>query len=126
MLVLQRLKNESIRIGDDITIVVVEIRSGNAVRLGIDAPPEVPVHREEIYLLQQAHGDVHSLAGDLPTDDSPNNPDTAARHCDTAIGLVGQVIEAAGFVGPLCRERLTMAQKYLSAAIAVLREQEPA
>ena len=48
MLVLSRKKNESIIINDDITIVVVEIR-GDKVRLGIEAPPEVPVHRHEIY-----------------------------------------------------------------------------
>lgn len=48
MLVLSRKKNESIRIGDEVRIVVVEIR-GDKVRLGIDAPTDVPVHREEIY-----------------------------------------------------------------------------
>jgi len=48
MLVLSRKKNESIIINDDITIVVVEIR-GDKVRLGIDAPKEVPVHRNEVY-----------------------------------------------------------------------------
>ncbi len=44
MLVLSRKKNESIVINNDITIVVVEIR-GDKVRLGIDAPQEIPVHR---------------------------------------------------------------------------------
>ncbi len=48
MLVLSRKKNESIIINDDITIVVVEIR-GDKVRLGIEAPKEVPVHRNEVY-----------------------------------------------------------------------------
>ena len=48
MLVLSRKKNESIVINNDITIVVVEIR-GDKVRLGVDAPKEVPVHRREVY-----------------------------------------------------------------------------
>jgi len=48
MLVLQRKKNESIVINDDITIVVVDIR-GDKVRLGIEAPRETPVHRKEVY-----------------------------------------------------------------------------
>ena len=47
MLVLSRKKNESIVINNDITIVVVEIR-GDKVRLGVDAPKEVPVHRREV------------------------------------------------------------------------------
>ena len=46
MLVLSRKKNESIVINNDITIVVVEIR-GDKVRLGVEAPKEVPVHRRE-------------------------------------------------------------------------------
>ena len=48
MLVLSRKKNESIVIDDDITIVVVEIR-GDKVRLGVEAPKEVPVHRREVF-----------------------------------------------------------------------------
>ena len=48
MLVLSRKKDEVIRIGDDIKIMVIEIR-GDKIRLGIDAPAEIPVHREEIY-----------------------------------------------------------------------------
>src|SRR5208337_249072 len=48
MLVLSRKKDESIVINDDITIVVVEIR-GDKVRLGVEAPKEVPVHRREVF-----------------------------------------------------------------------------
>ncbi len=48
MLVLSRKKNESIIINDHITVTVVEIR-GDKVRLGIDAPKEVTVHRREVY-----------------------------------------------------------------------------
>ena len=48
MLVLSRKKNESIVINDDIEIVVVEIR-GDKVRLGIEAPKDVSVHRREVY-----------------------------------------------------------------------------
>lgn len=48
MLVLSRKKNESIVINNDITIVVVEIR-GDKVRLGVEAPKEVPVHRREVF-----------------------------------------------------------------------------
>ncbi len=48
MLVLSRKKDEQIVIGDGIIITIVEIR-GDKVRLGITAPPEVPVHRREVY-----------------------------------------------------------------------------
>lgn len=48
MLVLSRTKGQHIRIGDDIKVFVVEIR-GDKVRLGIDAPKSIPVHRSEIY-----------------------------------------------------------------------------
>ncbi|HZY86378.1 MAG TPA: carbon storage regulator CsrA [Gemmataceae bacterium] len=48
MLVLSRKKNECIVINNDITVTVVEIR-GDKVRLGIVAPKEVPVHRQEVY-----------------------------------------------------------------------------
>ena len=53
MLVLSRKKNESIVINNDVVITVVEIR-GDKVRLGIVAPKEVPVHREEVY--EAIHG----------------------------------------------------------------------
>ncbi len=48
MLVLSRRKDESITIGDDVEITIVDIR-GDKVRLGITAPKNIPVHRREIY-----------------------------------------------------------------------------
>jgi carbon storage regulator len=48
MLVLSRQRDESIIIGDNIVITVVDIR-GDKVRLGIQAPTEIPVHRQEVY-----------------------------------------------------------------------------
>lgn len=48
MLVLSRQRDESIMIGDDVEITIVDVR-GDKVRLGINAPKSVPVHRREIY-----------------------------------------------------------------------------
>lgn len=48
MLVLSRQRDETIMIGDDIEVTVVDIR-GDKVRLGINAPKEVAVHRKEVY-----------------------------------------------------------------------------
>ena len=48
MLVLSRERDESIMIGDDIVITIVDVR-GNKVRVGIDAPPHIAVHRQEIF-----------------------------------------------------------------------------
>lgn len=52
MLILTRRVSESLIIGDDITITVLGIK-GHQVRIGIDAPKEVSVHREEIYIKVQ-------------------------------------------------------------------------
>ncbi len=48
MLVLSRQRDESIIIGDNVVVTIVDIR-GDKVRLGIEAPKEVPVHRQEVY-----------------------------------------------------------------------------
>jgi carbon storage regulator len=66
MLVLSRQRDESIMIGDDVEITVVDVR-GEKVRLGITAPPHVPVHRKEVYEAirrekGQGPGKVESLA----------------------------------------------------------------
>ncbi|MBX9405984.1 carbon storage regulator CsrA [Pseudomonas baetica] len=63
MLILTRKPGETIRISDDISVTVLGV-SGQQVRLGITAPAEVEVHREEIFLRiqaeQQAKGDAHA------------------------------------------------------------------
>ncbi|QDS98324.1 carbon storage regulator CsrA [Adhaeretor mobilis] len=48
MLVLSRQRDESIIIGDNVVITIVDVR-GDKVKLGIDAPQEIPVHRREVY-----------------------------------------------------------------------------
>mgnify|MGYP001405702499 CR=1 FL=1 len=48
MLVLSRHRDESIMIGDNVVVTIVDIR-GDKVRLGIDAPRDIPVHRQEVY-----------------------------------------------------------------------------
>ena len=48
MLVLSRQRDESIMIGDEVEITIVDVR-GDKVRLGINAPKHIPVHRREIY-----------------------------------------------------------------------------
>ena len=58
MLVLSRKKNERIVIGENIVITVVEVR-GDRVRLGIEAPQEVPIHRSEVHAaIKQEQTDV--------------------------------------------------------------------
>jgi carbon storage regulator len=52
MLVLTRRVGETIRIGDDVSICILEIQRGQ-VRVAIDAPRQIPVHREEVYLAVQ-------------------------------------------------------------------------
>ena len=66
MLVLSRHVDESLIIGNDIEIVVVEIR-GDRVRLGVNAPREVPVHRREVYDAIQRDRDDNSLDTLVPT-----------------------------------------------------------
>ncbi len=63
MLVLTRSTDQEIRIGDDIVVRVLDIR-GDRVRIGIDAPHEVPVHRQEIYIeIEKANRAALEVAG---------------------------------------------------------------
>ena len=72
MLVLSRQKDESIMIGDEVEITIVDVR-GDKVRLGITAPKSIPVHRREIYdAIQrekaQKDGEVHTGDNNEPAD----------------------------------------------------------
>ena len=71
MLVLSRQRDESIIIGDNVVITIVDIR-GDKVRLGIEAPDEIPVHRQEVYdairrenrqANQMSHGGLAGIVG---------------------------------------------------------------
>ena len=65
MLVLGRRTGENIRIGDDIKVIVLEVRGGQ-IKLGIEAPLDVQVHREEIY--ERIQRQKRRAAGTTPDD----------------------------------------------------------
>ena len=69
MLVLSRQRDETIMIGDDIEITIVDIR-GDKVRLGITAPTHVPVHRKEVYdaIQRENRAAANIKPEDLPPD----------------------------------------------------------
>jgi carbon storage regulator len=63
MLVLSRQKDESIMVGDNVEITIVDVR-GDKVRLGITAPKEIPVHRREVYeAIQREKGEKQPQEG---------------------------------------------------------------
>ena len=55
MLILTRRAGETLRIGDDVTLTILGIK-GNTIRIGISAPKDVAVHREEVYLRIKEEG----------------------------------------------------------------------
>lgn len=72
MLILSRMKDESIIIGDNIRVVVVEIRR-DKVRLGVEAPREVPVHRREVF--DAIHrGEKRESASSQPSSTQSSSP----------------------------------------------------
>ncbi|KHE69119.1 carbon storage regulator CsrA, partial [Halobacillus sp. BBL2006] len=72
MLILNRKKDESIKIGDDIEIKVLSIE-GNQVRIGIDAPANMEIHRKEIYLAIQEENEAAASFSDNLMDLLKNN-----------------------------------------------------
>lgn len=78
MLVLSRQLDESIIIGDDIVVKIVDIR-GDKVRLGIVAPTEIPVHRQEVYeaILRKERGDT--VAAEPTPESRPSGRDAGGK-----------------------------------------------
>jgi len=70
MLVLSRYRDESIYIGDDVVITVVDIR-GDRVRIGVQAPPNVSVHRQEVY--EAIKNEKSGLGSRKETERSPSS-----------------------------------------------------
>jgi carbon storage regulator len=81
MLVLTRKSNQSIMIGDDVEVSVLSVM-GEKVRIGIQAPQEIPVFRKEIYL--EIHREDGAIGGDGAHDDA-----TRAEVTD-ALGELGE------------------------------------
>lgn len=84
MLVLSRQRDESIMIGDDVEITIVDVR-GDKVRLGITAPKSIPVHRREIYdaiqreKAQKAEAEVHAA----PAGEAAEKPEEPGHKTNT-------------------------------------------
>jgi len=85
VLVITRKAGDRVRIGDDITVTVLEV-TGSSVRIGIDAPVEIPVYRHEIIEATEAENRAAAAAtiAELPTlpmpgaDGEPESPPDAA------------------------------------------------
>ncbi len=81
MLVLSRQRDETIMIGDDVEITVVDIR-GDKVRLGITAPSHVPVHRKEVYdAIKRENREASRVRPeDIPPNAKPDNKGTGGSN----------------------------------------------
>jgi carbon storage regulator len=82
MLVLTRKSNQSIMIGDDVEVSVLSVM-GEKVRIGIQAPQEIPVFRKEIYL------EIHREDGTVVVEDSVSDGNVTAEVSD-ALGELGE------------------------------------
>lgn len=80
MLVLSRQRDESIMIGDNVEITIVDIR-GDKVRLGISAPPQIAVHRKEVYdAIQRENQKAAGVsAGDVAAFSAPSRNNTPKK-----------------------------------------------
>ncbi len=65
MLILTRRVGETLMIGDDVTVTVLGVK-GNQVRIGVNAPKEITVHREEIYERIQREKEAQARSGGQP------------------------------------------------------------
>jgi carbon storage regulator len=80
MLILTRRVGETVMIGDDVTITVLGVK-GNQVRVGINAPKHVAVHREEIY--ERIKREQQGGSADGSSDDSDSAPEKSAQYATT-------------------------------------------
>jgi carbon storage regulator len=105
VIVITRKVNEQIMIGDQLSIMVVEIK-GDMVRLGIEAPREVPVHRGEIY--RAIHRNSPRALHDAPAPDRVQpRAELSSRHAALLDRLAA---EAAGRLGrPITRDQMLAA-----------------
>ena len=84
MLILTRRIGESVHIGDDIRLTVLGVRDSQ-VRIGINAPKEVPVHREEIYY-RIKHEQETRTGGQVDSSADDNDKDSAEDEIDVNFG----------------------------------------
>jgi len=75
MLILTRRVGETLMIGDEVTVTVLGVK-GNQVRIGVNAPKEVAVHREEIYDRIKREQETSHVSGESPSAGTENDSDT--------------------------------------------------
>lgn len=94
MLVLSRQRDETIMIGDEVQITIVDIR-GDKVRIGISAPPHISVHRKEVYEAIQRE---NRLASSVQPSDLPIDP--LAAGAKDASSTSSAILRTVGSISP--------------------------